>query len=310
MEIPSVILERKFSSCNLCPHTCNVNRLISSSGICQLGSTLHVAYTGLHFGEEPMLSGTRGSGTIFFMHCNLKCVYCQNWQISQSNNDSLCSREISVRELSDIMLGLQGQGGHNINLVSPTPYQPLIREALVYARKNGLIIPIVYNTNGYEKVETLQELEGIVDIYLPDMKYGHNLFANRYSQAPRYCEISQAAIVEMVRQVGLLVIDDQGIAQRGMIVRHLVLPEGLSSSYLVLDFLASLSLDITISLMSQYSPQYRAHEFSVLDRHLMINEYNDVLDYAESLGLQNVLMQELASQEEFLPDFKNELPFS
>jgi putative pyruvate formate lyase activating enzyme len=267
---------------------------------------LKIASCGPHHGEEPPLSGTRGSGTIFFTGCNLRCVYCQNYQISQEG----LGYEVSLEELAGKMLDLQAQGCHNINLVSPTQVANQIRPSLILAKEKGLKLPIVYNTNGSDAVQVLQSFEGLVDIYLPDIKYSDNENAFKYSGARDYVAKNRAAITEMYRQVGNLELDDEGIAKRGVIVRHLVLPNGIAGSYESLKFLSSLSKDIWLSIMAQYHPCFKASQFPELNRKITSAEYQQVLNWVKEFGFENVLAQELSSSDVYLPDFKKEKPFS
>jgi putative pyruvate formate lyase activating enzyme len=266
---------------------------------------IKIASATLHFGEEPFISGAKGSGTIFFFGCLLHCVYCQNYQISQG----LIGNNVTSDQLAQIMLSLQEQGAHNINLVSPTHYASSIIEALKIAKAQGLVLPIVYNTGGYDTLPVLEKLEGLVDVYLPDLKYSDNMLAIKYSAAPRYVEINRAALWEMFRQVGLLEVDEAGVARKGLVVRHLVLPNSLAGSFASLDFLASISKDITISLMAQYHPCYKASEYREINRRLLPAEYQEVVDYAVNLGFSHVLTQELSSSDKYLPDFKKTEPF-
>jgi len=266
---------------------------------------LKIASIGSHHGEEPPLSGTKGSGTIFFSNCNLRCIFCQNYQISQEGIGYFITEE----ELADEMLKLQKMECHNINLVSPTHFGPQILKTLIIAKERGLKIPIVYNTNGYDSVEMLKLFEGYIDIYLPDIKYSDNQNALKYSGVKDYVEHNRAAIAEMFRQVGNLVLDKDGIAQKGVIVRHLILPEDLAGSYESLKFLASLSKDIFISAMSQYYPCFRAIGHPILGRKITKEEYRKVLDWIEEFGFENVLAQEEDSADNYLPDFRRNKPF-
>jgi len=266
---------------------------------------LKISSFGPHFGEEPPLSGKQGSGAIFFTGCNLRCVYCQNWQISQEG----LGNKISGSELADKMLDLQSQGCHNINLVSPSHFAPQVLETLKIAKARGLKIPIVYNTNGYDSFRILKMFEGHVDIYLPDIKYSSDESAYKYSGAKNYVKRNRAAIIEMFRQVGNLQLDDKGIARRGIIVRHLVLPNDIAGSFESLKFLASLSQDIWISVMAQYHPCNKAERFPELNRRINSTEYQRVLGWVEQLGFHNVLAQELDSSDIYLPDFREEQPF-
>lgn len=260
----------------------------------------------LHRGEEPIISGQRGSGTIFFANCCLKCIYCQNHEISQIGQGS----ETEPDELVKMMLALQSQGAHNINLVSPTHYAPPIAEAIKLAKRQGLKLPIVYNTGGYDSLDLLRELDGLIDIYLPDFKYCSEGAARTYSGAGNYPEVARVGITEMFCQVGNIKLDDEGVARSGLLVRHLVLPDNLAGTGEVLAWLAGLSREIWISLMAQYSPQHLAAEFPELARCLRPEEYRQAVARAEELGLKNVYVQELASSETFLPDFKQEDPFA
>jgi putative pyruvate formate lyase activating enzyme len=267
---------------------------------------LKIASIGPHHGEEPPLSGTKGSGTIFFSNCNLRCIFCQNYQISQEGIGYFISEE----ELADEMLKLQKIGCHNINLVSPTHFGPQILKTLTIAKEKGLKIPIVYNSNGYDSVEMLKLLEGHIDIYLPDIKYSDNKKALKYSGVKDYVEHNRAAIAEMFYQIGNLILDNKGIAERGIIVRHLILPDDLAGSYESLKFLASLSKDIWISAMSQYYPCFRAIGHPILGRKITKEEYKRVMDWIEEFGFENVLTQEEDSADNYLPDFRKNDPFN
>lgn len=275
-------------SCRLCPRECRVNRLRGEKGTCGVDARLWVSSYGPHYGEEPPLSGTNGSGTIFFTYCNLKCIYCQNYTISQLGDGGIVSEE----DLANMMLNLERLGCHNINLVTPTHFVPQILSALFIAVEKGLSIPIVYNTSGYDSLEVLKLLDGIVDIYLPDMRYSSEEYAVRYSSAPRYPEINKLAVKEMFRQVGNLVLDKYGVAKRGLIIRHLVMPDDISGTEDVLRFIAEeISKDTYISLMAQYRPMYRAQDFPPLNRRITREEYKRALEIAKNLGLRNVWTQ-------------------
>jgi len=295
------------AQCALCPRACKVNRLQGELGFCQSGNDVIISSAGPHHGEEPPISGQRGSGTIFFTNCNLRCVFCQNYQISQNSQ----GHPVTTNELANIMLSLQTQRCHNINLVSPTHFVPQILEALALAIPKGLNLPIVYNTNGYDALETLKLLDGIVDIYLPDIKYADDIDAKEYSKVDDYVKHNRLAIKEMYRQVGNLVISESGIAQKGLLIRHLVLPNRLSGTFDCLDFIArEISKDAYVSLMSQYHPSHKAHQHPLINRRLKPSEYQEVVAYAEKLGLENCYIQELVSSDDFLPDFQKENPFS
>ncbi len=304
-------LNRRLAECDICPRSCRANRLEGSGGYCKSGKTVSVASHCAHHGEEPALSGTRGSGTIFFSGCNLKCIYCQNSQISQG--DSGLSESFDSRGLAKMMLYLQDEMHcHNINLVSPTHYVPQIVEAVCEAVPLGLDIPIVYNTNGYDSVETLAMLDGIIDIYLPDIKYASDKWAKKFSGARHYVKHSRLCLLEMYRQVGNLVTDNQGVAKSGLIVRHLILPGRLAGSAESLEWLATaLSRDITLSIMAQYYPCHLAPNEPPLSRRITPGEYREVVDVVERLGMANGWLQQLDSAEHYLPDFNREgHPFS
>lgn len=259
-------------------------------GFCQTGAEVKVSSHNLHFGEEPPISGKTGSGTIFFTNCNLRCVLCQNYPISQLGNGNA----VSIEGLGAMMLKLQQQGAQNINLVTPTHVVPQIVQALDWAMERGLSIPIVYNSGGYESVETLAILEEIVDIYLPDAKYADNSKALKYSSAPNYWEVNKLALKEMYRQVGNLQINADGVATRGLLVRHLVLPNNLSGSAKVLEFLAEeISPALYLSLMAQYHPAHKSYDYPELSRSITEQEYQQILDLADSLGLSHGWRQEL-----------------
>jgi len=280
----------KLASCDLCPNNCGVNRLEGQVGICRAKYLPGVASANLHFGEEPPLSGTRGSGTIFFSHCTLACAYCQNWPISQKGN----GKETTIDGLAGMMMELQRRGAHNVNFVTPTHYMPQILEALVVAVDEGFSLPIVYNTSGYEVVPSLKLLDGVVDIYLPDMRYACDRQARRYSRARMYSMYNRAAVKEMYRQVGNLVTDEHGIAVRGLIIRHLVLPGGISGTEEIMKFLAEeVSKDVYISLMAQYFPAYLALTTPELSRKITADEYQAAIEAMERYGLTEGWVQEI-----------------
>ncbi|MCJ7657307.1 MAG: radical SAM protein [Candidatus Atribacteria bacterium] len=272
------------SSCEVCPHKCRVNRLKGERGFCRSGEEVMISSYNNHFGEEPPLVGNFGSGTIFFTNCNLKCVYCQNYPISQLGNGN----KVTLQELAKIMLALQKRKCHNINLVTPTHFVPQILKSLKLAIKMGLFIPIVYNTSGYDSVNALRLLDGVVDIYLPDARYADNEIAIKYSSAPDYFEIMKKALKEMHRQVGDLALDKTGVARSGLIVRHLVLPEGLSGTKKIMHFIArEISPHTYISLMAQYFPAYQAGQFPPLSRRIDKEEYRKALQAFKEEGLEN-----------------------
>ena len=272
-------------SCRVCPRECGVNRLKNDKiGFCRSGLNPVISSVSPHHGEEPPLSGTKGSGAIFLTNCNLRCAYCQNYPISQLGNGT----ERTPGELACQMIWLQEQGCHNLNLVTPTHFMPQILKAFSIARERGFTLPIVYNTNGYESLEALRLLDGIVDIYLPDMRYSVDAVARTYSVAPHYPEINRVAIKEMFRQVGNVVLDEEGIATRGLIIRHLVLPNGLSGTERIMKFLADdISKDVYVSLMSQYFPAYKAHEIKELLRRITSDEYEEAYQIMQKYGLEN-----------------------
>ncbi len=301
-------LTNQLSRCTCCPRNCGVDRIAGKLAVCKIGAEIRVSHIGLHFGEEPPISGTKGSGTIFFAGCNLRCMFCQNYQISQEFQR--CStKTLTVDELADEMLRLQSIGAHNINFVSPSHMIFQMADAIVAAKQKGLAIPVVYNTNGYDSVDALRQIRGLVDIYLPDIKYMDNSLGKRYSAVLDYAEVIPGVLQEMLDQLGHLQLDNDGIATRGLLVRHLVLPNQLENSKRCLKFLADLSPELFVSIMSQYSPQYKASKYPEINRTLTEAEYDEITDYALDLGLENAFVQELESQEKCLPDFAQESPF-
>jgi putative pyruvate formate lyase activating enzyme len=276
-------LVEMLKSCELCPRRCRVDRLSGEKGYCDSGRELMISSYGLHFGEEPELVGRNGSGTIFLTNCNLLCVYCQNYEISHLGN----GEEASGTVVAEIMLGLEARGCHNINLVTPTHYTPQLAQAIEEARKSGLTVPIVWNCSGYENVEVIRLLEGIVDIYMPDMKYGTIEPAGKYSNAPDYFERSKEAVREMQLQVGDLKVDGGGIAYRGLMIRHLVLPNGLAGSEKVLKFIADeISHNCYVNIMSQYRPCGKASDYEEMNSRPTREEYLGVIEVARRLGLR------------------------
>lgn len=294
--------------CQCCPRDCRIDRSRGERGVCGIGALAQVAHHGLHFGEEPPISGQRGSGTIFFSGCNLRCVFCQNHQISQGPL-ATASRACSQDELAELMLALEAEGAHNINLVSPSHVIFQIADAIEIARTRGLRVPIVYNSGGYDSVAALRRIAGLVQIYLPDLKYASRSLAQKLSKAPDYPQVAVAAIQEMFTQVGELRCDRDGIAQSGILVRHLVLPGQLENSKRCLRFLAGLSRDIHLSIMSQYTPRDGASPLEGLERGVSAAEYEEITEAALALGLENAFVQELSSQGSFVPDFAREKPF-
>lgn len=276
------------SPCRLCPKECHADRLNGEKGYCRAGATVKISSNGPHHGEEPPISGTNGSGTIFFSHCTMSCKFCQNFQISQLDN----GYEVDVPDLAKIMLNLEKRKCHNINLVTPTHYIPQIAHAINIARANGLTIPILFNDSGYEKIEVLRLLDGIIQIYMPDMKYGDDEMAKINSGVPNYVENNRLAVLEMHRQVGQLEIVD-GIARKGLLIRHLVLPENRSGSSDVLEWIAKNIKDVYISLMSQYFPAHHASQIAGLDRRITPEEYDLAVQTLSEVCLENGWVQPL-----------------
>jgi len=288
--------------CRICPQNCGVNRR-ETTGFCGAGVSLRVNGAHLHHGEEPVLSGTGGSGTIFFSHCNLCCVYCQNHQISHLG----WGREISEQDCAHMMLSLQEAGAHNVNLVSPTQFTPQLAATLRLARAQGLSVPVVWNSNAYEKPDTLKTLSGLVDIYLPDLKYAHPAYASKYSQALDYPALALKAVQEMHAQVGRLEISAAGLALRGLLVRHLVLPNRLAGTRdLLYRLRETLGEGVCLSLMAQYYPTAAARKYSELARGLRPEEYAEALEVALNLGYAEVYAQELDPSPNWTPTFSSE----
>ncbi len=299
-------LEARLALCDICPRECRVNRLENETGFCHSGRLPVVSTVCAHHGEEPALSGTGGSGTVFFGNCNMRCVYCQNYQISQDWKKQIAN-EMDCRVLAEKMLYLQELGCHNINFVSPSHFVPQMVRAILEAVPMGLKIPLVYNTNGYDSVTTLKELDGIISLYLPDLRYASDEWADKFSHTADYVAHSRRAIKEMYRQVGNLVEDESGIAQRGLIVRHLILPNGLAGSEESLTWLArELSPQVTVSIMSQYLPTYSALGIPELSRTITVAEHKAVVRLLDRLGMENGWIQEMGSAENYVPDFERE----
>lgn len=290
--------------CDICPHECNINRNKGKVGRCKATDKVKIALYSIHDFEEPCISGENGSGTVFFSNCNLNCMYCQNYEISQLGK----GKDITIEELAEIFILQQEKGVENINLVTPTSYAIQIKQAIKIAKKKGLSIPIIYNTNGYEKVETLKLLEGYIDIYLPDLKYAEDNLALQYSKINNYFAIATRAIQEMVKQVGTPKLDEKGIIQKGVIIRHLVLPNHIENSKKVLKWMReNLPNEIYISIMAQYFPTYRAKEVEDLNRKLTLEEWEDIENYIDELGFENGFVQELGEhEEEYVPKWNFE----
>lgn len=266
-----------------------------------------ISWFGKHFGEEPPLVKEKGAGAIFFTGCNLRCIYCQNYQISQGN---INGKDYSIAGLVKIMLDLQEQGALNIDLVSPTIWFRQIKEAIAEAKKHGLKIPIVWNTNAYDGIRILKEVEGLVDIYLPDFKYGEDELAFKYSGVKNYVRTARESVKEMFRQVGNLVLSQDEVAKRGVIIRHLILPNNIENSFKALEQIKEIDKDIYIYLMSQYEPVYRAKDFPEINRNITKKELEKVFDYLVKLGFENGWVQDLKSHSYLLPDFTKDNPFN
>ncbi len=287
--------------CTICPHNCGINRLNNQIGRCKSKNIVKIALYSTHNFEEPCISGKKGSGTVFFSNCNMNCVFCQNYEISQQGK----GREISIDELASIFIKQQEKDVENINLVTPTSYVPQIIEAIKIARNDGLKLPIVYNTNGYEKVETLKMLEGYIDIYLPDFKYSDNELAKRLSKVDNYFEIVTEALKEMYRQTGKSIFNDDGIMQKGMIIRHLVLPNHILNSRRVLKWINENMHDVYVSVMAQYFPTFKAKDIEDINRKLTKEEYEQIENYLYRLDLENGYIQELGEhEEEYVPKWE------
>lgn len=288
-------------ACRLCPRNCGVNRTVGEKGFCNSDNSIKAALVSLHKWEEPCISGTNGSGTVFFSNCNLKCVFCQNHLISQEGH----GESITIERLAQILIEQQSRGAHNINLVTPTQYIPQIIEALKIAKQNGLNIPILYNSNGYENVDAIKILRGYVDVFLPDLKYFDDKYATLYSHAPHYFSVATAAIAEMFNQVGPVKFDNSGLIKKGVIIRHLLLPGLLFDSKKVVDYIHSTYKDdVFISLMNQYTPMHLASNFPKISKKLNPDVYDKFIDYCISIGITNAFIQEgTSASAEFVPNF-------
>lgn len=289
----------ELEKCEICPNMCKVNRLKNEIGRCMATDKVKIGLYSTHDYEEPCISGKKGSGTVFFSNCNLNCVYCQNHEISQEGK----GKEITIERLAEIFLEQQEKDVENINLVTPTSYVPQIIEALKIAKAKGLNLPIVYNTNGYENIETLKLLNGYIDIYLPDFKYAKNELAQKYSKITNYVEIAKRAIKEMENQIGSPKFDKNGVMQRGVIVRHLVLPNNILNTKEVLKWMKdNLSKETYVSVMAQYFPTYKAKENKEINRKLTKEEWEEIENYIYDLDFKNGFMQELGEhEEEYVP---------
>jgi len=302
-------VNKYLEKCVLCPHMCRINRNAGETGFCNAGPVPSISSAMAHHGEEPPISGSFGSGTIFFSHCNMHCSYCQNYQISQEPGGT----DTSIFKLAEIMLGLQARKCHNINLVSPTIWIPQILSAVYEARKKGLTVPLVYNTGGYDNPKIIRSLEGIFDIYMPDMRYSSDLSAGKYSGIKNYVKNNRESVMEMYRQVGNLKISRNGVAKKGLLIRLLVMPHNIGGIRETLDFIKSeLSNEVPLSIMAQYHPEYKACNFPELARRINEDEYRDVVNYAEKLGFENGWTQDfisLSKEDLFVPDFNRKKIF-
>lgn len=289
------------NKCNLCPHMCLVDRENKKRGFCKSGENVKIALSSKFFYEEPCISGTKGSGAVFFSNCNLRCVYCQNYKISKEGK----GKEISIKELADIFLNLQEEGACNINLVTPTIYALHIKEALILAKKNGLNIPVIYNSSGYENVDTIKELDGLIDVYLPDFKYCSNELGLKYSGVNKYFDFASSAILEMYRQVGHPIFDDNGIIKKGLIIRNLILPNNTKNTKNVLEWIVeNIGKEAYVSIMAQYFPTNEAQNINELNRKITKREYHIIEKYMYDLGLENGYFQSLGKNEEkYVPNF-------
>lgn len=287
--------------CKVCPHNCKVNRMNNGIGRCRAGANVKIALASLHYYEEPCISGEKGSGTVFFSNCNMNCKFCQNYEISAEGK----GKYITIEELADTFLELQQKGANNINLVTPTIYVYQIIEAIKIAKSKGLNIPIIYNSNGYESIDILKKLEGYIDVYLPDLKYYYDDIAIKYSGVKNYFKVATEAIKEMYRQVGAPTLNENGIIQKGLIIRHLVLPNNIENSKKVLSWIKNnIDSRVYVSIMAQYFPCYKAKDIDELKRKLTKKEYVEIENFVYGLDITNGYMQELGDNEEqYVPNF-------
>ena len=295
-------MQELLKQCEICPHKCRVDRLEGKKGICKSSDKIKIALYSTHNFEEPCISGENGSGTVFFSNCTMNCIYCQNYEISQLGK----GKEITIEELADIFIKQQENKVENINLVTPTSYVPQIIEAIKMAKNKGLKIPIVYNTNGYENIETLKLLEGYIDIYLPDLKYFYDKLGKEYSKVNNYFEIATKAIKEMYRQVGAPKLNEDGMMTKGLMIRHLILPNEVQNSKQVLKWIKeNLDENVFVSIMAQYFPTYLAKDVDKLSRKITKEEYEEVENYVYELDLKNGYMQDLGEhEEEYVPKWE------
>ena len=292
---------KELEKCEICPHKCKVNRALGNRGRCRCNDKIKIALASIHNYEEPCISGKNGSGTIFFSNCNLNCIYCQNYEISQLDK----GKEITIDHLAEIFINQQNKNVNNINLVTPTMYVPQIIEAIKIARNNGLKIPIIYNSNGYENVETIKMLDGYIDVYLPDLKYYSNEIAKKYSKIDNYFSNAVNAIKEMQKQVGNPIFNEDGIIQKGVIIRHLILPNHILNTKKILKYIKeNFDENTYISVMAQYFPTYKAKDDDKINRKISKKEYKEVEEYLYLLNLKNGYIQELGEhEEEYVPNF-------
>lgn len=293
---------KELQYCTICPHRCKVNRLNGQIGRCKCNDKIKIALASIHNYEEPCISGGNGSGTVFFSNCNLSCIYCQNYEISQLGR----GKNITIAELANTFMELQRKNVNNINLVTPTMYAYQIKEAIKIARKDGLKIPIIYNTNSYENVETIKALNGYIDVYLPDLKYYSNELSKKYSKVDKYFEVATKAIKEMYKQVGTAKFDENGIIQKGVIIRHLILPNHLQNSKHILKWIKeNMPDDIYVSVMAQYFPTYKAKQDNLINRKLKAKEYREIEEFLYTLDLKNGYIQEIGEhEEEYVPKWE------
>ena len=293
---------KELQYCTICPHRCKVNRLDGQIGRCKCNDKIKIALASIHNYEEPCISEGNGSGTVFFSNCNLSCIYCQNYEISQLGR----GKNITIAELANTFLELQRKNVNNINLVTPTMYAYQIKEAIKIARKDGLKLPIIYNTNSYENVETIKALNGYIDVYLPDLKYYSNELSKKYSKVDKYFEVATKAIKEMYKQVGTAKFDENGIIQKGVIIRHLILPNHLQNSKHILKWIKeNMPDDIYVSVMAQYFPTYKAKQDNLINRKLKAKEYREIEEFLYTLDLKNGYIQEIGEhEEEYVPKWE------
>ena len=290
------LLER----CTLCPHKCKVNRVKGEIGRCKMTADVKIAIANLHYYEEPCISGKNGSGTVFFTGCNMSCKYCQNYIISQE----LKGNSISINDLADCFIKLQEKNANNINLVTGVIYVPQIIEAITIAKKRGLNIPIIYNSSGYENVETIKLLDGYIDVYLPDLKYYYNELGKNLSGINNYFEIATLAIKEMYKQVGRPIFDSNGLIKKGLIIRHLVLPNHLMNSKMVLKWInKNINKNVLVSVMAQYFPTYKATDIDDINRKLTFDEYNEIKKYIERLNIKGYFQDLEDNEKQYVPNF-------